>query len=130
MASRYEKKIPLLDCGHEYIGLVLYGRWKIVLIWYISQGINRPGELQRKIPQASRRVLDAQLKQLLDHQIVSKTSYNEKIPRAIYQLTELGQSLIPVIKTMTDWGNSHKLLLKSIISETDHMAEHHKAIAV
>lgn len=107
MASAYERKIPLLDCGHEYIRRVLHGRWKIALLLRIAGGNRRPGELARAIPQASRRVLDAQLLQLVEHGLVRKTVFEEAIQHVEYQLTALGESLLPVIAVMGDWGTEH-----------------------
>ena len=53
----YEQKIqPTLNCGLDMVGEVLYGKWKIRLLWFIDQGYQRPSELQRKIPDASSRV--------------------------------------------------------------------------
>ncbi len=69
----YERKtIPNLNCGLDLIGEVLYGKWKIRLLWFIDQGHKRPSELQRKIPDATRRVLNVQLKELEDHELVTK----------------------------------------------------------
>ncbi|RYY54951.1 MAG: transcriptional regulator, partial [Chitinophagaceae bacterium] len=45
----YERKIaPNLNCGLDLIGEVLYGKWKIRLLWFIHTGHQRPSELQRK----------------------------------------------------------------------------------
>lgn len=115
MGTVYERKIPLLDCGHEYMREVIYGRWKIPLIYHIANGVSRPGELERKIPQATRRVLDAQLLQLLNHGIVSKIVYHEAVQRVEYQLTELGSSLYPVVMTMANWANENKDQLKDLV---------------
>lgn len=116
MGKAYSKKIPVLDCGHEYIRQVLYGRWKIVLLYYIAEGVQRPGELERKIPQATRRVLDVQLSQLLKHEVITKKIFDETIPKVEYSLTDLGESLMPVIKTMIAWGNDHKAQLKKVVN--------------
>jgi DNA-binding HxlR family transcriptional regulator len=107
MASTYARKIPLLDCGHEYIRRVLHGRWKIALLLRLASGHQRPGELARTIPQASRRVLDAQLQQLVEQGLVGKTVFDEAIQHVEYQLTELGESLMPVITVMGEWGTTH-----------------------
>ena len=78
----YEKKIPLsLNCGLDLIGEVLYGKWKIRLLWFIHEGHKRPSELQRKSPDASRRVLNIQLKELEDHELVTKIIYPVVPPR-------------------------------------------------
>jgi DNA-binding HxlR family transcriptional regulator len=61
VSNAYERKIPILDCGHDYFRQVLHGRWKIAVLLRISDEILRPGELARSIPQATRRVLDVQL---------------------------------------------------------------------
>ncbi|GGN13432.1 hypothetical protein GCM10010967_56980 [Dyadobacter beijingensis] len=48
----YESKImPNLNCTLDLIGEVLYGKWKMRLLWFIYQGFQRPSELQRKIPE-------------------------------------------------------------------------------
>lgn len=50
----YERKNSLtVDCGIDLVGVVLYGKWKICLLWFINEGFRRPCELQRKIPDAS-----------------------------------------------------------------------------
>src|SRR6267378_6427836 len=82
MATMYKRKIPIeLNCGLDLVKEVLYGKWKIHLIYFISQGVKRPGELQRKIPGATRRVLNVQLNQLEDHELIFKKIYAELPPR-------------------------------------------------
>ena len=64
----YERKtIPNLNCGLDLIGEVLYGKWKIRLLWFIDQGHKRPSELQRKIPDASQRAqIEAPVKSFVE----------------------------------------------------------------
>lgn len=112
----YEKKIPVnLDCGLHLFLLVVQGKWKINLIWAMHSGIKRPGELQRKIPKASRRVLDAQLNQLIEHGLIKKVVYDELPLKVEYELTELGESLIPVIKLTAQWGEDHRSELEQLL---------------
>ncbi|WP_129022338.1 winged helix-turn-helix transcriptional regulator [Edaphocola flava] len=112
----YERKIiPNLNCGLDLIGEVLYGKWKIRLLWFIDQGYKRPSELQRKIPDASRRVLNIQLKELEDHELVTKTIYPVVPPKVEYALTDFGKSLIPVISSLGIWGDEHEERLKRVI---------------
>lgn len=100
------------------VGEVLYGKWKIRLLWFIDQGYQRPSELHRKIPDASRRVLNAQLKELEDHQLVSKTIYPVVPPKVEYMLTDFGKSLIPVISTLGKWGDEHEKELREVIAKS------------
>jgi DNA-binding HxlR family transcriptional regulator len=112
----YERKIlPNLNCGLDLIGEVLYGKWKVRLLWFIDQGHRRPSELQRKIPDATRRVLNIQLNELEAHELITKTIYPVVPPKVEYQLTEFGKTLIPVIATLGNWGDEHEEHLRSVI---------------
>ncbi|MEF9477356.1 winged helix-turn-helix transcriptional regulator [Chryseobacterium sp. RRHN12] len=112
----YERKIiPNLNCGLDLIGEVLYGKWKIRLLWFIYQGHKRPSELQRKIPDASRRVLNIQLKELEDHELVTKKIYPVVPPKVEYSLTDFGESLIPVVSALGQWGDQHEDRLRKLI---------------
>ena len=94
----HERKIPLnLNCGLDLVGEVLYGKWKIRLLWFIQEGFKRPSQLQHKIPDASRRVLNMQLKELEEHELITKTIYPVVPPKVEYDLTEFGRTVIPVI---------------------------------
>ncbi len=112
----HERKIPLnLNCGLDLIGEVLYGKWKIRLLWFINEGHIRPSELQRKIPDASRRVLTMQLKELEHHELVAKTIYPVVPPKVEYHLTDFGKTLIPVISALGNWGDCHEARLRALI---------------
>ncbi|WP_412467950.1 winged helix-turn-helix transcriptional regulator [Pedobacter sp. KLB.chiD] len=112
----HERKIPLnLNCGLDLIGEVLYGKWKIRLLWFIHQGHLRPSELQRKIPDASRRVLNIQLKELEDHELVKKKIYAQVPPKVEYSLTDFGKTLVPVISALGFWGDENESRLRRVI---------------
>jgi len=111
-----DRKIPLnLNCGLDLIGEVLYGKWKIRLLWFINEGHKRPSELQRKIPEASRRVLNIQLKELEEHELISKIIYPVVPPKVEYSLTDFGKTLIPVISALGNWGNENEIRLRNVI---------------
>lgn len=112
----YERKIiPNLNCGLDLIGEVLYGKWKIRLLWFINQGHQRPSELQRKIPDASRRVLNIQLKELENHDLVTRKVYPVVPPKVEYSLTEFGKTVIPVIAALGQWADDHEHHLRDVI---------------
>ncbi|WDF53701.1 winged helix-turn-helix transcriptional regulator [Mucilaginibacter sp. KACC 22063] len=125
----YERKIlPHLNCGLDLVGEVLYGKWKIRILWFIHEGHKRPSELQRKIPDVSRRVLNIQLKELEDHELVMRKIYPVMPPKVEYTLTEFGITLIPLIHAIGLWGDEHEDRLKKVIlkqfahteTETEH----------
>jgi DNA-binding HxlR family transcriptional regulator len=112
----YKRKIPVsLDCGLDLIGEVLYGKWKMRLLYFINEGHKRPTELQRKIPSASRRVLNIQLKELEQHELITKTIYPQIPPKVEYRLTKFGKSLTPVISTLGIWGDKNQTRLRKVI---------------
>jgi len=112
----YERKIPLnLNCGLDLIAEVLYGKWKIRLLWFINEGHKRPSELQRKIPDASRRVLNIQLKELEEHGLISKLVYPQVPPKVEYSITEFGSTLIPIITALGEWGDKNEAYLRESI---------------
>lgn len=103
----YERKIPKdLDCGMAMTMEIIGNKWKPCLLYGIYKGINRPGQLQQQNPKASRQVLNQQLKELEAHGIIRKVVYAQLPPKVEYFLTELGETLIPVLEAMTAWGNS------------------------
>ncbi|MDH6210486.1 DNA-binding HxlR family transcriptional regulator [Chryseobacterium sp. BIGb0186] len=113
----HKRKIPLnLNCGLDLMGEVLYGKWKIRLLWFINQGHLRPSELQHKIPDASRRVLNIQLKELEEHELVTKKIYAVVPPKVEYSLTDFGKTLIPIISTLGYWGDENEERLRRVIS--------------
>ena len=112
----YTRKItPNLNCGLDLIGEVLYGKWKMRLLWFINEGYMRPSQLQRKIPDASRRVLNMQLNELEKHELVSRKIYPVVPPKVEYSLTEFGQTLIPIITSLGEWGDKYEDKLKEVI---------------
>jgi DNA-binding HxlR family transcriptional regulator len=112
----HERKIPLsLNCGLDLLGEVIYGKWKIRLLWFINEGHKRPSELHRKIPDASRRVLHIQLKELEEHELISKVIYAQVPPKVEYNLTDFGKTLIPVISALGKWGDDNENRLRSVI---------------
>ncbi|MCH5684348.1 winged helix-turn-helix transcriptional regulator [Niabella sp. W65] len=75
----------------DLIGEVLYGKWEIHLLWFINEGHKRPIELQRKIPGATWRVLNIQLKELEDHEFITRKIYPVVPPKVEYNLTKFGK---------------------------------------
>jgi len=111
-----ERKIPLnLNCGLDLIGEVLYGKWKIRLLWFINEGHKRPSELQRKIPEASRRVLNVQLNELEAHDLIKKKIYPVVPPKVEYSLTPFGKTIIPIIGALGKWGDDNEKHLRELI---------------
>lgn len=98
-----EKQCPL-----EFAVKAISGKWKIPIIWQMHLGEKRPSEFLRGIAKVDRRVLNQQLKEMMEAGLITKESFNELPPRVEYSLTELGQGLVKVLWELNEWG---KLLL-------------------
>lgn len=64
------------------------------------------------IPEATSRVLDLQLKELVDDGLASETIFTELPPRSVYAITPLGMSLVPIIDAMLQWGEKNRGLFE------------------
>lgn len=82
---------------------LLSGRWRTLLIYYLTDGPRRFGELRRDNPKISHRMLTLELRTLEDAGVVSRTAYPGRIARVEYELTEQGRKLIPLINALGDW---------------------------
>lgn len=89
----YNKKIPVdTSCGFRIALEVMGGKWKPYIIYELTQGPKRPSELQRSVPEASTRVINQQLKELVDYGVVEKKVISTTCKHSEYSLTELGCS--------------------------------------
>ncbi|MGG0658137.1 helix-turn-helix domain-containing protein [Rummeliibacillus pycnus] len=84
---------------------VIAGRWKIVILWHLSQKeIIRFNELLRMLPGISKGILTRQLRELEEDGQVHREVYKVVPPKVEYSLTEQGQKFIPVLEAMQVWG--------------------------
>ncbi|QHQ62158.1 transcriptional regulator [Anaerocolumna sedimenticola] len=88
---------------------VLGGKWKIEILYYISLKTRRFGELQRQIGDIAQSTLTKQLRELEADGFISRHIYQEIPPKVEYSLTDLGQSFVPVLEFMKQWGEVHLL---------------------
>lgn len=105
----YEKKIPVdLDCPLRLTMSLIDSKWKSCILDELRHGdCMRPSEIHKCLPEAAPRVLDIQFKEMAEDGLVSKTIFPELPPRSEYRITELGESLLPIIDAMLDWGEAH-----------------------
>lgn len=114
----YEKKIPKsFECGMAVLMEIIGGKWKTYLVFLIDKGKNRPVDLQKAIPEANRRVLDLQLRELEFHGIIGRNIYAEIPLRTEYYLTDFGKSLLPLLNEMDLWGKKYLDNFKQLMKQ-------------
>lgn len=111
----YEKKIPVdLDCPLRLTQSLIGSKWKPCILDELRGGRSlRPSELHRLLPDAPCRVLNIQLKELVEDGLVSKTVFPELPPHSEYRLTITGESILSIIDQMIAWGQDHFELFKN-----------------
>jgi DNA-binding HxlR family transcriptional regulator len=107
MRTSLKRSAQQFDCPVEATLKVIGGKWKVVILWWLGQDIHRFGELKRKIPGITVKMLTQQLRELETDGIVHRKVYPEVPPKVEYSLTDYGRSLEPITGLMCDWGKKH-----------------------
>ncbi len=101
----YEIDSAIFHCGTSVTMGLIGGKWKCIILWYLRHGPTRFSNLKRLIPDITEKMLSLQLKALQADGFVHREVLGKKPPLVVhYSLTEFGESLLPVIKHITDWG--------------------------
>ncbi len=101
-----DKKI--FNCSMELTIDIIGGKWKPLIICHIGNNDTlRYGQLKRLIPSISERVLSRTLRELESKQLINREVFDEKVLRVEYNLTLIGRELLPVLNSLTDWGNKY-----------------------
>ena len=84
------------------------GKWKVLIVMHLTaQQVCRFGELRKKLPRITQRMLTLQLREMERDGLVTRKVYAEVPPKVEYQLTELGRGLKAVYQAMHRWGLQH-----------------------
>jgi DNA-binding HxlR family transcriptional regulator len=95
------------DCPITATIEVIGGKWKPLILYNLTLGTRRFGELSVRIPSISRKVLTHQLKELEKDGLVIRQHFKEMPPRVEYSLSEKSKSLTSVFKEIANWGNKN-----------------------
>lgn len=107
MAVKQAKKAPAYNCPVKATLDVIGGKWKALILFYLKDAVLRFGELRRKIPGVSERMLAQQLRELEEQGVVHREVYREVPPKVEYWLTDYGKTLRPLTDLMCQWGKRH-----------------------
>ncbi|MDR6555641.1 helix-turn-helix domain-containing protein [Paenibacillus qinlingensis] len=105
-------------CKLETVLEILVGKWKPVVLFHLfSKGTLRFSELQKEIPDITKKMLTQQLRELEYHDIVHRKIYHQIPPKVEYSITEYGQGMATVLQAMNDWGMAHVNHLNEMYGE-------------
>ena len=80
------------------------GKWKLLLLAYLSENPRRYGELRRLVPEISEKMLIQELRALETDGLVQRTVFQTVPPRVEYALVGPGVALRPVVAALLEWG--------------------------
>lgn len=100
----------LENTGFSYTLSLINGKYKMTILYTLMEfGIVRFNEMQKYIGSISYKTLSINLKELEADQLVHREEYPQIPPKVEYSLTERGKPLIPILDSMCEWGDSHRI---------------------
>lgn len=87
---------------------IVGGKWKMPIIWRLKDNPMRYGELKKSLNKVTHKMLTQQLRELEQDEILARKVYTEVPPKVEYSLTLLGESVIPVIDLLREWGEQYR----------------------
>ncbi|MGL1863305.1 MAG: helix-turn-helix transcriptional regulator [Pseudodesulfovibrio sp.] len=96
-------------CHVELTLQVIGGKWKPIIIYRLGMdGTLRFSEVKRAIPNITQKMLTQQLRELEADGVVHREVYAQVPPKVEYSLTDMGQSVMPVIHSLCQWGSDYE----------------------
>lgn len=112
MSGRKEELLEM-HCPMGVTQKIIGGKWKLLIIWRLKDGVMRFNQLQKSLPDIRQGCLTQQLRELEEDGLVHREVYKEVPPKVEYSLTDIGKGFLKVSYTMSDWGMEYQKLLKS-----------------
>lgn len=107
------KKEELPECPVATTVQLIGNKWKLLILRNLRMRPWRFNELQKSLKWISQKVLTESLRSMEADGIIVRTIYAEVPPRVEYSLSELGETMRPILDAMEKWGNDYKASLKA-----------------
>jgi len=86
---------------------LLSGKWKLLILWYLSYGTLRFSDIKKRLPKVTQKMLTSQLRSLEEDKLISRKVYPVVPPKVEYSLTEVGKEIIPILEMMHSFGSEY-----------------------
>jgi len=107
-------------CEKELTMAIISGKYKVVIIWHLgNEGALRYGKIFKLFPGISDRILTKQLRELEQDGIIGRKVYPVIPPKVEYHLTDLGNTILPIVNDMWRWGKENMKFYHEKIMEKD-----------
>jgi len=92
-------------CGVTAAIAVIDGKWKTTLLWLLESGPQRPGEMRRRLPGLTEKVLTQTLREMESDGLVHREVHDVRPLKTEYSLTAFGRDLAEALGPVADWGH-------------------------
>ena len=93
-------------CSLELVMDMIGGKWKTIALFHLRNGVMRSGELQRSLKGIANKMFTQTVRELEQTGLIERIVYPTVPPKVEYKLTPMGESLIPVIDCLNNWGKT------------------------
>lgn len=121
-----EKCLKYDICPMILVQKIISGKWKILILWYLSYNILRFNEIKKRLPFTTQKMLTQQLRSLEKDKLIFRKVYPVVPPKVEYGLTEIGKKIIPILETMHGFGAEYlekgyddEYLFEGIVTDGD-----------
>lgn len=102
------------QCPIESVIQVVGGKWKPLILWHLLDSTKRFSELEKDIPGVTQKMLAQHLRELENDRLITRTIHPSIPPKVEYSLSDYGNTFIPVLQTMCDWGRVHNQQFQNV----------------
>lgn len=96
-------------CTVELTLHIIGGKWKPIILYHLGQeGTRRFGEIKKIMPNITQKMLTQQLRELESDSLITRQVYAQVPPKVEYSLSEFGRSILPVLQSLCQWGQSYE----------------------
>ncbi|RDY28570.1 transcriptional regulator [Romboutsia weinsteinii] len=99
-----ERCVKYRTCPMVLVHKLVSGKWKILILWYLSGGCLRFSEIKRKLPDVTQKMLTNQLRSLEEDGLINRKVYPVVPPKVEYSLSEMGEKMLPLLEQMYSYG--------------------------
>ncbi len=85
---------------------VIGGKWKLLIVYYLRDGVRRFSQLQKSLPDITSKMLTQQLRELEADGVLQRTVYPVVPPKVEYALSKKGEALLPILAALHTWGET------------------------
>jgi DNA-binding HxlR family transcriptional regulator len=101
------RRNPISDCPLTAALAAVGGKWKMIIVYWLAESPKHFAAIRRAMPGISQKVLTEQLRELMSDEIVQRKSNGAAPATVTYSLTDYGQSLLPLVENVRQWGRGH-----------------------